>query len=163
MLNELRTILIRDLEGLRREVALYPDDEAPWTEIPGLPNTGGTLVLHLAGNLRHYVGAQLGATGYVRDREAEFSSRGLTRAELSTEIDRTIADVDATLATLDAARLDDPYPLAFGERRIGTRLFMLHLTVHLAYHLGQLDAHRRALTGDPVGAGTVSLQAIVDR
>ena len=91
MLNELRTILLRDLEGLRREIALYPDDYAPWRMLPGLPNSGGSLALHLTGNLSHYVGAQLGGTGYVRNRDAEFGSGGLTRAELDAEVQRAIA------------------------------------------------------------------------
>ena len=162
MLNELRTILLRDLEGLRREIALYPDDYAPWRMLPGLPNSGGSLALHLTGNLSHYVGAQLGGTGYVRNRDAEFGSGGLTRAELDAEVQRAIAVVDRTLAALDPARLDEPYPLAFGERRLITRLFLLHLAVHLTYHLGQIDYHRRGVTGDLAGASAISLKELPD-
>ena len=162
MLTDLRTILLRDLEGLRREIALYPDDDAPWRMLPGLPNSGGSLARHLAGNLRHYVGAQLGGTGYVRDREAEFGAGGLTRAALDAEVQRAIADVDRTLAALDPARLDEPYPLPFGDRRVGTRVFLLHLAVHLTYHLGQIDYHRRAVTGDRAGASVISLKELPD-
>jgi len=162
MLTALRTMMLRDLEGLRREIALYPDDYAPWRMLPGLPNSGGNLALHLAGNLRHFVGAQLGETGYVRKREAEFGSGGLTRAELDAEVQRAIADVDRTLAALDPARLDEPYPLAFGDRRLGTRVFLLHLAGHLTYHLGQIDYHRRAVTGDAAGAGVISLKDLPD-
>ncbi len=161
MLTEFRTFLLRDLEGLRREIALYPDDDAPWRMLPGFPNSGGNLALHLAGNLRHFVGAQLGGTGYVRTREAEFESAGLTRAALDAEIQRTVADVDRALTALDPARLDEPYPLAIGDRQVVTRLFLLHLTVHLAYHLGQIDYHRRAVTGDLAGASVISLKELL--
>jgi len=162
MLTDLRTILLRDLEALGREIALYPDDQAPWTERPGLPNTGGTLARHLAGNLRHYIGAQLGGTGYVRNRDAEFSTRGLTRAELSADVAQAAADVDRTLAALDPSRLDEPYPLSFGGQAVPTRRFLLHLAVHLTYHLGQIDYHRRAVTGDATAANAISLPALVD-
>jgi len=162
MLRELRTVLLRDLEGLRREIALYPDDYAPWRMLPGLPNSGGSLALHLTGNLRHYVGAQLGGTGYVRNRDAEFRSGGLTRADLDAEVRRAMADVDRTLAALNPGQLDEPYPLPFGDRRVGTRAFLLHLAVHLTYHLGQIDYHRRAVTGDVAGAGVISLKELPD-
>jgi len=68
--------------------------------------------------------------------------------------------VDLTLTTLDPARLDQPYPLAFGDRRVGTRAFLLHLAVHLTYHLGQIDYHRRAVTGDATGVGAISLKEL---
>src|SRR6187551_3396600 len=69
----IRAVLRRDLATLRRELDLYADDAGPWREVPGLANCGGTLALHLAGNLRHFVGARLGTSGYVRDRTAEFA------------------------------------------------------------------------------------------
>src|SRR4030042_6235989 len=115
MLRELRTVLLRDLEALARQIALYPDDYAPWRMLPGLPNSGGSLALHLAGNLRHYVGAQLGGTGYVRNRDAEFRSGGPTRADLDAAGRRAIADGDRTLAALDPGPLDEPYPLPLGD------------------------------------------------
>jgi hypothetical protein len=69
---DLLVLFRRDLDALAREVALFPDDEALWRKVPGIANAGGNLALHVAGNLRHFVGAMLGDTGYMRDREAEF-------------------------------------------------------------------------------------------
>ncbi len=71
--SHLAAILARDLAALRREIEAYPDDALPWREVPGLTNPGGTLALHVAGNLQHYVGHVLGGSGYVRDRPAEFA------------------------------------------------------------------------------------------
>jgi uncharacterized damage-inducible protein DinB len=161
MLTEVRTVLLRDVDTLRREIALYPDEASLWRELPGLPNTGGTLALHLAGNLRHYIGATLGGSGYVRDRAAEFATRGLTRAELSALVDQARAEVSRALDLIDPASLDSPYPAAFDGRSISTRLFLLHLAVHLTYHLGQLDYHRRMVSGDSAGAGALSLAALL--
>jgi hypothetical protein len=160
MLSDLRTILLRELDALRREIALYPDDEMPWTTRTGLPNTGGTLALHLVGNLRHFIGAQLGGTGYVRNREVEFSSDRLTRADILEEIDKARTDVDRTLRSLDPARLDEPVRLPFGDQTIVTRLLLLHLLAHLAYHLGQVDYHRRTVTGDTASANALSLREL---
>src|SRR5215210_3752066 len=104
MISDLRHVYLRDISTLRRELELYPDDKSLWRAVPGLPNAGGTLVLHLAGNLRHFIGAQLGGTSYVRDREAEFSTRGLSREKLAREIDATIQEVSEALGQLDPAR-----------------------------------------------------------
>ena len=150
-------LIVRELRAVRREVEAYPDDAALWRAVPGLPNAGGTLALNLAGNLRHYIGARLGGTGYVRDRDREFAARDVPRAEVLAQIDAALADVAATLPTLDAAALAREYPEAFGGRRFATVEYVTHLAVHLAYHLGQLDYHRRAVTGDATGVGAVAL------
>src|SRR5580765_5022346 len=86
---DLAAMLDRDLRALRRELEAYPDERQVWQEVPGLPNTAGTLALHLAGNLQHYIGARWAGTGYVRDRDAEFARRRVPRAELVAEIERT--------------------------------------------------------------------------
>jgi len=153
----LATLMSRELRALRREVERYPDDEAPWRELPGVSNAGGTLVLHLAGNLQHYVGARLGDTGYRRDRPAEFARRGVPRAELLAEIDRTQDVVERVLPSLPDERLDAPYPETVAGRTMITRDFLVHLLSHLAYHLGQVDYHRRIATAD---AATVDAIAV---
>ena len=60
----LAAMLDRDLATLRREVEAYPDERDLWREIPGVPNVGGTLVLHLTGNLQHYLGTRLDAKSF---------------------------------------------------------------------------------------------------
>lgn len=158
MLNDLRQLFDRDIDGLRAQVELYPDDEALWRPVPGLPNVGGTLVLHAAGNLRHYIGAQLGNTGYVRDREAEFATRDLPRPDVLRLVSAARSEVQQTLSLLDPATLNTAYPLPVGDKTFITSLWLSHLSTHLAYHLGQLDYHRRVVTGDTRSAGVVSMQ-----
>ena len=160
MIQAILKVLSRDLATVQREVELYPDDAAPWREIPGLGNCGGTLALHLAGNLQHFIGAQLGGTGYVRDRDAEFSRRLVPRAELSAELQRAATVVTATLSGLDPARLGEPYPLVLNGVVLGTEVFLVHLCAHLGYHLGQLDAHRRLASGPGASAGAQALSAL---
>ena len=154
------TLILRELRAMRREVDAYPNDGAPWRMLPGLPNSGGTLVLHCAGNLQHFVGAVLGGTGYVRDRAAEFSRREVPRSELRAELDRAIAAVEQTFAALEPADLDRPYPGEVGGRIFTTDIFLGHLAVHLAYHLGQLDYHRRLVAGSGDSVGAMSLDEL---
>jgi uncharacterized damage-inducible protein DinB len=143
----LRRVLRRDLATLQAQLDAYGDEQALWRPVPGIMNSGGTLALHLAGNVRHFIGAQLGGTRYVRDRDAEFTRRDVPRSELRDLVAAARVEVDATLARLDDDALDQPYPVAVGGARLSTGQFLVHLATHFAYHLGQLDYHRRVVTG----------------
>ena len=154
---DLSRLLARELATLRDELLAYPDDRSIWALPAGAPNSAGSLALHLAGNLRWFIGTQLGATGYVRDRDAEFSRRNVPRAELIAMVEATADEVTRTLATLDASALDAPYPLEVGGMRLNTGRFLLHLEGHFAYHLGQLDYHRRIVTGNNTSVGALPL------
>lgn len=155
--DDLRLVLTRDLRALAREIAAYPDDPSLWHAIPGISNTGGTLALHLVGNLQHFVGTVLGGSSFVRNRDAEFARRDATRAELAGAIERTISAVVDTLATLDDAQLAMPYPNEVGGHRFTTGRFLTHLASHLAYHLGQVDYHRRTVAPTTGTVGTMAL------
>jgi hypothetical protein len=145
VIQELKTLLLRDLAALRREVELYPDDASLWRALPGITNTGGNLALHLAGNLQFLIGEQVGHSGYVRDRDWEFTVRDLPRTRILQEIDAAAKAVDGALTAMDPAALDLEFPLPMGGQRLGTRQFLLNLCAHLGYHLGQLNYHRRLI------------------
>src|SRR5262245_9241746 len=71
-----RAALVEELEQLRqavREAAEPLSAEQRWRRPVEPGNSVGHLILHLTGNLNHFVGAKLGGTGYVRDREREFT------------------------------------------------------------------------------------------
>jgi hypothetical protein len=146
-LATIAAILDRDLATLRREVEAYPDERDLWRELPGITNVGGTLVLHLAGNIQHYLGARLGNNGYRRDRPAEFARRDVPRSELVREIEAARAAVKAACTTLSESQLAADFPEVVGGSRVKTGDYLAHLTTHFAYHLGQLDYHRRVVTG----------------
>jgi len=141
-------ILDRDLRALRREIEAYPDERRLWELVPGVSNSAGTLGLHLAGNLQHYLGAQLGGTGYIRDRAAEFARRDVPRAELLSQIEAARRAVNTALSRLDPAALEREYPETVGGVRVQTGEYLVHLVAHFAYHLGQVDYHRRVVTGE---------------
>ncbi|OLD15345.1 MAG: hypothetical protein AUJ01_12395 [Acidobacteria bacterium 13_1_40CM_3_65_5] len=141
-------VITRELKALRREIESYPSDAELW-EIPaGIANPGGNLALHLAGNLQYFVGNVLGKNGYVRNRDAEFASRDVPRAELLREIDNAIVAVEAGMSRLSEADLAKPFPEKVGGVSSSTGAFLAHFATHLAYHLGQVDYHRRILTGE---------------
>jgi uncharacterized damage-inducible protein DinB len=153
-------LLVRELEAFERELGLFPSDELVWSTLPGISNPAGTLALHVAGNLQHFVGAVLGGTGYVRDRDGEFRRRGASRAELRGEIRRAIRVVESVLPGLTPEALAREYPDAVGGVRFPTGLFLLHLCTHAAHHLGQAGYLRRALTGESRNADAISVKAL---
>ena len=155
-------LVLRDLAALQREVTAYPDDESLWRIAPGITNSGGTLALHLAGNLRGFIGSVLGGSEYVRDREREFTATGLSRATVMLELADAQIEVMRALSTLDVARLDADYPQTLAETHLRTDVFLMHLACHASYHLGQIDYHRRLITGDSATAKTLSIPALVE-
>jgi len=148
-------ILVRELTSLRQEIDAYPSDADLWRVVPGITNSAGTLALHMAGNLQHFVGAILGGTDYVRNRDREFSARGLSKAQLVAQVTDAISTVERTFRRLGPADLGSEFPEAVAKVRVNTGDFLIHLASHLAYHLGQVDYHRRIVTGSPTTVGAV--------
>jgi len=148
MLNQiLIDIYRRDLAKLKAEIELYSNEADLWRVDGEIANSAGNLTLHLAGNLRHFFGAVLGDTGYVRDRDREFSEVGVSRADLLAGVDQAAADVIATLEKLTADDLTRTYPIEVFGHPMTTEFFLVHLATHLNYHLGQINYHRRLLGG----------------
>lgn len=155
------TVMTRELKALRREVEAYPSDADLWRTVPGIANPGGNLVLHLAGNIQYFFGTVLGGTGYVRNRDAEFGSRDVPRADLLREIAGALAAVETGLSRVTDADLAKPYPEVVGGITPTTGAFLTHLAVHLGYHLGQVDYHRRIVTGQGVTVGALPVKELL--
>jgi hypothetical protein len=153
--------LRRELRSLRLELEAYPDEQLIWSLPPGLPNSAGTLALHLAGNLRHYVGAILGGDGYVRNRDEEFAARDVPRSELLEQISEAETAVESTLPRLSDAQMSQPFPEPIREHHLQTGELLGQLAVHLAYHLGQVSYHRRLVTGNVQGVDALSAAELV--
>ena len=144
MLTEILTELYeRDLNKLKAEIGLYVDEADLWKKPGDVPNSAGNLCLHLNGNLQHFFGAVLGGTGYVRDREAEFTTTGVPREQILAGFDTTLAVVRSTLAKLTDEDLAATYPIEVFGRPMTTGWFITHLATHLTWHFGQISYHRR--------------------
>ena len=161
--QSIAALLQRELQAFERELELFPDDETVWRTMPGVPNSAGNLVLHIAGNLQHFVGAVLGGSAYVRDRDREFSRHSGSRSELVSELQKAAAAVRTVVPNLtdDVLGLDFPEAV-IPNRRIQTLRFLLHLCAHASFHLGQAGYLRRGLTGQTQSAGPVPLGVLTE-
>ncbi len=145
MIHTLRALFARDLQRVHAEITAYRTERALWQVAGTVPNAAGNLCLHIVGNLNTYIGAALGRTEYVRDRDAEFARQDVPKAELLRQVEATVGVVDSTLATLTVADLQREFPVRVFAEPTSTEFLLVHLTTHLAYHLGQINYHRRLL------------------
>jgi hypothetical protein len=145
--KNLALLFRRDLSRLIQQVDAFPDDEALWRKLPGITNSAGNLVLHLEGNLREYIGRQIGGLPYQRIRPMEFSATGLPKEELKARLVELRETIPGVIGTLSSEQLDSVYPEQVLEIPLATREFLIHLYGHLNWHLGEIDYLRRALFG----------------
>jgi uncharacterized damage-inducible protein DinB len=135
----------RDLNKLIAEVESYSNEQNLWLVKKGVSNSAGNLCLHIVGNLKTFIGAEFGDTGYIRQRDLEFSLKNISRAELITQVNETIVVVENALNTITQEDLKKDYSRRVFEDTMTTEYFLVHLTTHLSYHLGQINYHRRLL------------------
>ena len=145
MVEHFSTHFDLDLQRLHTEIEAFPSEADLWRVSGAVTNSAGNLCLHLCGNLQHFIGAVLGGSGYVRDREHEFAARNIPRAELLAEVDRTRKALAKAFASLSDGRLHEPFPIPVQGEELNTAYFLLHLQGHLNYHLGQVNYLRRML------------------
>lgn len=145
MIETLTKLFIRDLEKLKTEITSYKDEKIVWKISGDIKNSAGNLCLHLCGNLQHFVGAVLGDSGYVRNRDAEFSKKDVPIRELVAEIESTSKVLQETFAKLSEDDLQKIYPINVFGYEMTTEYLLTHMAAHLNYHLGQINYHRRLL------------------
>ena len=136
-------IFERDLLKLKEEISLYKEENSLWITEKNISNSSGNLALHLIGNLNHFIGATLGNTGYIREREKEFSDKYIPRTKILHAIDDTIKVVNNTISNLSKEDFEMDFPLEKHGKMVRTDYMLLHLIWHLSYHLGQINYHRR--------------------
>ncbi|WP_298894937.1 DinB family protein [uncultured Psychroserpens sp.] len=135
----------RDLEALKKEVNAYTDESKLWLVTKDISNSAGNLCLHIVGNLNHFIGETIGDSGYVRQRDLEFSLKDVPREDLIKQVDDTIVVVSRVLKDLTENDLQKEYKRRVFEDTMTTEYFLVHLVMHLSYHLGQINYHRRLL------------------
>jgi len=135
----------KDIEKLKTEITSYKKEENLWEVSGEILNSAGNLCLHLCGNLKHFVGAVLGNSGYVRKRDEEFSKKNVPIRELVAEIELTIKVVQKTFAELKEDDLQKIYPINVFGYEMTTEYLLTNMAAHLSYHLGQINYHRRLI------------------
>ncbi len=144
--TEIAALLKRDLRRLCQQVEAFADEAQLWQVLPGVENSAGNLAMHLEGNLREYIGRQLGGIAYDRNRPLEFEGRNVPKPELLARLENLAETIPGVLERLS----DETFSRDYAENVLGatlsTRQFVIHLQGHLNYHLGQIDYLRRVLT-----------------
>jgi uncharacterized damage-inducible protein DinB len=112
--------------------------ERLWARPFPFGNSVGHLVLHLTGNLNHYVGNMIAGTGYVRDRPGEFTDPA--EEPIDVILDRfhdAVAMVVRTIRSLGDEGLMTPVA---DQRPIRTRFgLLLVCAAHMNNHIGQMS------------------------
>lgn len=145
-MNSLNSALIRDLTRYYQDARdkihalLEPlSDEQLWAKPYPYGNSIGHLLLHLTGNLSYYIGAEIGGTGYLRNRPLEFTDPArYPKAPVLQGFDAAISVVIAALQ----AQQEADWPAAYaakGMEDAGDRLtIFLRCAGHLQHHTGQI-------------------------
>jgi Protein of unknown function (DUF1572) len=146
--HELAVLFRRDLTRMAQEIEAFPNEEALWKTLPGVTNSAGNLALHIEGNLREYIGRQLGKLDYTRKRDLEFSSKEVSKKDLAARLSELRESIPSVISQLSEEQMEMDYPEVVLGVPLSTRQFLISLYGHLNWHLGQVDYLRRGLTGD---------------
>jgi len=143
--DELAGFYERDLRKLIEEINLFKNEENLWKTAGTIKNSCGNLALHLIGGLNFLIGTTLAKTGYVRNRDLEFSKKGVDRKELINELEKLILLINQTIHSLTEKEIETDFPIFFDKPHASTRYVLMQLSLHLNYHLGQMNYLRRIL------------------
>ncbi|MCZ7609518.1 MAG: DUF1572 family protein [Ignavibacterium sp.] len=143
MIEGIKSSVVRDLDKLKKEISSYKNSENIWKKEDDSSYSAGNLCLHLLGNLNHFIGAVIGKTGYVRNRDFELSQKGISINELVKQIDETVVVVEKTLGSITDDMLNQYYPLLFNDQKITNCQMLINTMCYLNYHLGQINFHRK--------------------
>ena len=121
-------------------------DEQFWSNPYPYGNSVGHLVLHLTGNLSYYIGARVADTGFVRNRDLEFTeTRRPAKAEVMRKFDETIAMVISTIEKQGPGDWTLPYSAEREPEAKDRFTVFLRCAVHLYHHVGQINYLSREL------------------
>lgn len=133
----------RDLLKLIDEVNSFKHEEHLWNTDGSVKNSCGNLAMHIIGGLNHFIGATLAHSGYVRNRDGEFSRKGVGRAELIRQLEALIPLINQTISALSPEEMEAEFPIYFDKPKTSIGYVLTQLLLHLNYHLGQVNYLRR--------------------
>jgi len=128
----------QDFNQRVRSLSEELSEEQFWAKPFHYGNSFGHLVLHITGNLNYYVGAQLASTGYIRNRELEFTdSAPPSKEEALRRLDEAVALVIAELER----QTDDDWAKSYSAIGVDEEdrfSIFLRCAVHFHHHIGQM-------------------------
>lgn len=140
-----KEFFITNLETLSEEISLFENKNDLWKLNGSINNTCGNLAMHLCGNLKHFIGFGIGKNGYIRNRDLEFSIKGLSREDVLSEIKSTSDAITPVLEKLTKEDLLKKYDYDFFGEDAAINYVLMRLASHFTYHLGQINYFRRLL------------------
>lgn len=123
------------------------DSNQVWNRGHDAQNSIGNLVLHVAGNVRQWIGSSIGGLPDIRQRDREFAhSTKIDTSELFSALDATVRDALSILENLAPQRLTEVVSTQDGER---SALEVIYQVVgHFQQHTGQIIFETKRLTGE---------------
>ncbi len=151
-MDPIAALHLQEMDELRQQlvetVNPMTDDQVN-AAVAGFTNTVGTIVRHLAGSEKYWIGEIVGGRPAHRNRDAEFGRDRLTKSDVLAQIEQ--AGV-LTRDVLSAMTPQDWTAAVEIKRTTGTirrtkGYAVIHAVAHLSYHLGQLKLFSKALLG----------------
>jgi hypothetical protein len=143
--SEIASLYERDLRKLIEEISSFKSEENLWKTHGSIKNSSGNLALHIIGGLNYLIGATLSNTGYIRDRDREFTDKGIDRKLIIEQLSALIPMIKNTVNQLTSDKMLAAYPRFFDKENATNSYVLTQLLLHLNYHLGQVNYLRRAL------------------
>lgn len=130
-----------------RDLSAHLSDEQFWTRPYPYGNSIGHLTLHLIGNLNYYIGTQIARTGYVRERDREFTEQSPpSKEEVLSRLDDTVNLVVNTLAAETEESWSQAYEAEGAGETVQDRFSIyLRCASHFHHHIGQMIYLEKAL------------------
>ncbi|MGA3188462.1 MAG: DUF1572 family protein [Bryobacteraceae bacterium] len=118
-----------------------------WNRPHETQNSIGNLVLHLAGNVRQWIGSSIDGQPDIRQREREFALNSkMEPSELLATLHLTVSHAVLILKNLPPHRLTDLVSTQDGQRSV---LEVIYQVVgHFQQHTGQIIFETKRLTGE---------------
>ena len=153
-MNDLSEVIANDLAAyyamVREQAHQWVDrltEEQIWQRPFAHGNSVGHLLLHVTGNLNYYIGAQVAETGYVRDRDREFTEpEPKPKAEVLAAFDRAITLAIDTIEKQSAEDWLKRYSAVRESESKERFAIFLRCAGHAYHHVGQIIYLARELT-----------------
>jgi uncharacterized damage-inducible protein DinB len=124
--------------------------EQVWARGSENENAVGNLILHLAGNVRQWIGSGVAGRENVRDRDSEFAARGqVSPDELRALLRTTIDEAVAVIEKLTPERLAETIRVQGYDVTVLQAVY--HVVEHFSQHIGQVIFATKLFTGGDLG------------
>jgi len=136
----------RAREGIHHSLEQIRDDDFWWTPVNGV-NSAGTIIQHLAGNLRQWITSGVGGAPDTRDRPAEFvAAPQAPKATVWSRLTNTLDEVTAVLTNLPPEALLETRRIQGFDRSVMSAIYSA--VTHLELHAGQIAYLARMRVGE---------------